>query len=236
VDDIQFFAGKEKTQDIFFHTFNTLYHSGKQIILSSDRPPKELKGLHERLISRFQWGLAAEIQSPDLETRMAILRKKSSDSGADLDHDVVQFIASNVTTNIRELEGCLISLLARASLDVRRIDLALAKEVVRSIVGELRSHLTVEEIQRTVCDHLRIPADLIRAKTRKQEVVNARQIAMYLTKELTNSSLKTIGLHFGGRDHSTVIHAYQTIEDSMKNDVKQRNLVHLLRSKLEMGS
>jgi chromosomal replication initiator protein len=235
VDDIQFFAGKEKTQDTFFHTFNTLHHLGKQIVLSSDKPPKDLKGLTDRLISRFQWGLTADIQPPDLETRIAILRKKSSDDGIELSQEVVEFMASNVTTNIRELEGCLISLLARASLESRTIDLALAKDVVRSIIGEVRTHVTVEEIQRTVCDHLQIPQDLIRAKTRKQEVVNARQIAMYLTKELTNSSLKTIGLHFGGRDHSTVIHAYQTIEDSMKNDLKQRNIVQQLRSKLELG-
>jgi chromosomal replication initiator protein len=235
VDDIQFFAGKEKTQDIFFHTFNTLHHLGKQIVLSSDKPPKELKGLNDRLISRFQWGLTADIQPPDLETRIAILRKKSSDDGIELAQDVLEFIASNVTTNIRELEGCLISLLARASLESRTIDLALTRDVVRSIIGEVRTHVTVEEIQRTVCDYLHIPEDLLRAKTRKQEVVNARQIAMYLTKELTNSSLKTIGLHFGGRDHSTVIHAYQTVEDSMKNNPKQRNIIQQLRSKLELG-
>jgi len=233
VDDIQFFAGKEKTQDTFFHTFNALHHLGKQIVLSSDKPPKELKGLNERLISRFQWGLTADIQPPDLETRIAILRKKSGDEGIDLPHDVVEFIASNVTSNIRELEGCLISLLARASIDGKRVDLDLAKEVVRFVVGEVRTHITIEEIQRAVCEHLAIPEDLLRAKTRKQEIVNARQIAMYLAKELTNSSLKTIGLHFGGRDHSTVIHAYQTVEDSMNVDPKQKALVQELKSKLQ---
>jgi chromosomal replication initiator protein len=233
VDDIQFLAGKEKTQDVFFHTFNALHQLGKQIVLSSDKPPKELKGVNERLISRFQWGLTADIQPPDLETRIAILRKKSSRDGADLPHDVLEFIALNVTSNIRELEGCLISLLARSSLESRTIDLELAREVLRSVIGEVRSHITIEEIQRVVCEHLGIPEDLIRAKTRKQEVVNARQIAMYLAKELTNSSLKTIGLHFGGRDHSTVIHAYQTIEDGMNTDPKQRTVVGQLRSKLE---
>ncbi|HZY10678.1 MAG TPA: chromosomal replication initiator protein DnaA [Bacteroidota bacterium] len=234
VDDIQFFAGKEKTQDVFFHTFNTLHHLGKQIILSSDKPPKELRGLNERLISRFQWGLTADIQPPDLETRLAILRKKSSDDGIELSHEVVDFIAANVTSNIRELEGCLISLLARASLENREINIDLAKDVVRLLVGEVRSRLTIEEIQRVVCEFLGIPEDLVRAKTRKQEIVNARQIAMYLTKELTNASLKTIGLHFGGRDHSTVIHAYQTIEDSIKVDSKQKSIVQQLRSKLEL--
>lgn len=234
VDDIQFFAGKEKTQDTFFHTFNELHQLGKQIVLSCDKPPKELKGLNERLISRFQSGLTADVQPPDLETRIAILRKKSGNRGVELPHPVVEFIALNVTSNIRELEGCLIGLLARSSLENRSIDLDLAKEVVRSLVGEVRTHITVEEIQRVVCDHLGIPQDLIRAKTRKQEIVNARQIAMYLTKELTNSSLKTIGLHFGGRDHSTVIHAYQTVEDTMASDAKQKNLVQQLKSKLEL--
>jgi chromosomal replication initiator protein len=235
VDDIQFLAGKEKTQDVFFHTFNTLHHLGKQIVLSSDKPPKELKGLNDRLISRFQWGLTADIQPPDLETRIAILMKKSGDDGIELSHDVLEFIATNVTSNIRELEGCLISLLARASMESRPIDLALARDVVRSIVGEVRTHLTIEEIQRVVCAHMGIPEDLIRAKTRRQEIVNARQIAMYLSKELTNSSLKTIGLHFGGRDHSTVIHAYQTVEDGMKVDPKQKLLVDQLKSKLTMN-
>ena len=233
VDDIQFFAGKEKTQDSFFHTFNALHHLGKQIVLSSDKPPKELHGVNERLLSRFQWGLTADIQPPDLETRIAILQKKSSDNGIDIPHVIVEFIASNITSNIRELESCLIGLLARASLEQREIDLELAKVVVRSIVGEVRSHVTIEEIQRIVADHLTIPEDLLRAKTRKQEVVTARQIAMYLSKELTNSSLKTIGLHFGGRDHSTVIHAYQSVEDSISSDQKQKLLVQQLRSKIE---
>jgi chromosomal replication initiator protein len=233
VDDIQFFAGKEKTQDIFFHTFNTLHQHGRQIVLSSDKAPKELKGLNERLISRFQWGLTADIQPPDLETRIAILRKKSSDDGIELSHEVVEFIATNVTSNIRELEGCLISLLARSSLENRPITLDLTRDVVRSIIGEVRTHITIEEIQRAVCDYFRVPDDLLRAKTRKQEIVNARQIAMYLAKELTNSSLKTIGLHFGGRDHSTVIHAYQTIEDLMKMDPKQKTLILQIKTSLE---
>jgi len=168
VDDIQFFTGKEKTQDIFFHTFNTLHQMGKQIVLSSDKPPKELKGLNERLVSRFQWGLTADIQPPDLETRIAILLKKSSDDGVELSHEVVEFIAANITSNIRELEGCLISLLARASLENKKIDLDLARSVVRSIVGEVKTHITIDEIQRTVCEHLSIPQDLIRAKTRKR--------------------------------------------------------------------
>lgn len=236
VDDIQFFTGREKTQDHFFHTFNTLHQSGKQIILSSDRPVKELKGLNERLISRFQSGLTADIQTPDLETRTAILRKKSLDNGIELRQDVLEFLALNVKSNIRELEGCLISLLAHSSIQNNEIDLNLAKVVVRSIVGEIKTHITIEDIQRTVCNYFNIPEDLVRAKTRKQEVVFARQLAMYLSKELTNFSLKTIGLHFGGRDHSTVIHAYQTIEDLIKNDKKYVDLVQQLKSKINHHS
>lgn len=234
VDDIQFFSGKEKTQDNFFHTFNELHQAGKQIVLTSDRPPKELKGLDDRLLSRFQWGLTADIQLPDLETRIAILRKKSEDDNIDLPQDVVECIAANVTTNIRELEGCLISLLAKASLEGREINVELARDVLRLVVGDIRSPITIEEIQRVVCEYFSIPEDLVRAKTRKQEVVNARQIAMYLAKELTNSSLKTIGLHFGGRDHSTVIHAYQSVEDQMKLDQKFQANVQQIRRRLEL--
>jgi len=234
VDDIQFFSGKEKTQDNFFHTFNELHQIGKQIILSSDRPPKELRGLDDRLLSRFQWGLTSDIQPPDLETRIAILNKKSEDDGIDLPQDVIECIATNVTTNIRELEGCLISLLAKASLEGKEITVDLAREVLKVVVGEIKSPVTIEDIQRTVSDYFSIPEDLLRAKTRKQEIVSARQIAMFLTKELTNSSLKTIGLHFGGRDHSTVIHAYQSVEDQMKLDPKFQANVVQLRRKLQI--
>lgn len=235
VDDIQFFAGKEKTQDNFFHTFNTLYQLGKQIVLSSDVPPKELKGLDERLISRFQCGLTADIQPPDLETRIAILRKKSDENNLDLPPDVLEFIAANVTSNIRELEGCLISLFARASLENREINIALAKDVLRVVVNELKSPISIEHIQRTVCDFYGLPEDLLRAKTRKQEIVTARQVAMFLAKQLTHSSLKTIGLHFGGRDHSTVIHACQAVEDRGKTDLVFRQNVEQLQRHLQLN-
>lgn len=234
VDDIQFFSGKEKTQDNFFHTFNELHQLGKQIVLSSDRPPKELRGLDDRLLSRFQWGLTSDIQPPDLETRIAILRKKSEDDHIDLSQDVVEFIATNVTSNIRELEGCLISVLARASLEGREINLDLARDVLKVVVGDVRTPITIESIQRTVCDYFSVPEDMLRAKTRKQEIVNARQIAMYLAKELTNASLKTIGLHFGGRDHSTVIHAYQSVEDQMRVDPKYGTHVNQIKRRLQL--
>jgi chromosomal replication initiator protein len=236
VDDIQFFSGKEKTQDSFFHTFNTLHQMGKQIVLSSDKPPKDLKGLDERLISRFQWGLTADIQPPDLETRTAILLKKCEDDNIEIPQEVLDFIATNVTSNVRELEGCYISLLAKASLENREINLDLARDVLRLVVSDVHSPITVEEIQRLVAEFFDIPPDLLRAKTRKQEIVSARQVAMYLAKEMTNCSLKTIGLHFGGRDHSTVIHAYQSVEDQIKLDSKYRDTLQLARKKIENSS
>lgn len=236
VDDIQFFSGKEKTQDSFFHTFNSLHQLGKQIILSSDRPPKELQGLDDRLISRFQWGLTADIQPPDLETRSAILHKKCEDENISVPEVVLDFIATNVTSNVRELEGCFTSLLFKASLEGKEIDIDLAREVLRSIVNDIKSPLTVEEIQRIVAEFYDIPSDLLRAKTRKQEIVIARQVAMYLAKELTNASLKTIGLNFGGRDHSTVIHAYQTVEEQIKIDPKFRSSMEQIKRKIEIQS
>jgi chromosomal replication initiator protein len=236
VDDIQFFSGKEKTQDNFFHTFNTLYQLGKQIVLSSDVPPKELKGLDERLISRFQCGLTADIQAPDLETRIAILQTKSEESGLDLPPEVVEMIATNVTTNIRELEGCLVSILARASLENREITVSLAKDVLRMVVQDMRAPVSIEYIQKSVASFFDLPVDLLRAKTRKQEVVGARQIAMYLSKDFTSSSLKTIGLHFGGRDHSTVIHACQTVEDRLKTDDSYKTQYHEIRRRIELRS
>ncbi len=233
VDDIQFFAGKEKTQDMFFHTFNALYNLSKQIILSSDRPPKDLDGLDDRLLSRFQWGLTADIQPPDLETRIAILQYKAQEQHIELPGDVIECLAANITTNIRELEGCLISLLAKVSFEGKDLNVDLAHEVLKTVVGHVKAPITIEEIQRTVCEYFSIPEDLLRAKTRKQEIVNARQVAMYLAKELTNSSLKTIGTHFGGRDHSTVIHAYQCVEDQMKIDSKYRSTVEQIKRRLE---
>ena len=236
VDDIQFFSGKEKTQDNFFHTFNTLYQLGRQIVLSSDVPPKELRGLDERLISRFQSGLTADIQPPDLETRIAILRKKSEENNLDLPQDVVEFIAANVTSNIRELEGCLISLLARASLENREVNVELAKDVLKVVAHDLRPPITIDQIQRQVGEFYDLPVDLLRAKTRKQEVALARQVAMFLSKELTNSSLKTIGLHFGGRDHSTVIHACQAVEDRVNTDVVFRSNLEQLRRRVKLNT
>ena len=235
IDDIQFLIGKEKTQDLFFHIFNTLHQSRKQIVLSSDKPPKDLKGLDDRLISRFQWGLTADIQSPDLETRIAILKKKSEDYGMVISNDILDYIANSITSNIRELEGCLIKLLATSSLNSRDINLDLAKRTVKEIATDRKVNVSIENITKTVCSALNVDENKLRDKTRKKEVVLARQLAMFFSKELTKSSLKTIGLHFGGRDHSTVIHACNSIDQMQHEDLSVKNLVENLRSQIELA-
>ncbi len=235
IDDIQFLIGKEKTQDLFFHIFNTLHQSRKQIILSGDKPPKDLKGLDDRLISRFQWGLSTDIQPPDFETRLAILRKKSEDYGMEIHSEILEYIANSITSNIRELEGCLIKLLANASLNSMEIDLELTKRTVREIATNRKISITIDDITKTVCEFLQVDENKIRDKTRKKEVVLARHLAMYLSKELTKSSLKTIGLHFGGRDHSTVIHACTAIEGAVSADGTMKDIVETLRSKIELS-
>lgn len=236
VDDIQFFINKERTQEEFFHTFNALHQNGKQIVLSSDRPPKDITGIEERLLSRFQWGLVADIQSPDLETRIAILQKKAEENGIELPGEVVQLIAYNVTSNIRELEGCLIRLLAHASLTGHDINVQLAKRVLKDVISQKKKHITIEDIQKIVSEYYHIPDDLLRAKTRKKEVALVRQIAMYVAKNLTKHSLKTIGLHFGGRDHSTVIHAVSTIESYAKEDQSIYEDIQNITQKIELSS
>ncbi len=234
IDDIQFLTGKEKTQDLFFHIFNTLHQARKQIILSSDRPPKELKGMDDRLISRFKWGLAADIQPPEYEMRIAILKNKSEEFGMTISNDIIEYIASNITSNIRELEGCLIKMLATASLNSKDISLDLARKIVREIASDRKVNLGIDDITRIVCEFLNVPENKVRDKTRKKEIVMARQLAMYFAKEYTKSSLKTIGLHFGGRDHSTVIHACNSIEVEMKDDIQLAELVNKLKTKIEL--
>ena len=237
VDDIQFFSGKEKTQEEFFHIFNALHQDGKQLILSSDRAPREISDIEERLISRFSWGLSADLQVPEYETRYAILERKASDNGIELSHDILEFIAHNFKSNVRDLEGAIIKLLAHASLQhVDELDLAMAKRVLKDMVKESNTQISIESIQNYVCDYFGIDTNKVREKTRKQEIVEARQIAMYLAKQFTDSSLKTIGLHFGGRDHSTVIHAISTVEERMQTSNKHKRIVDELHQKIEVAS
>lgn len=218
LDDIQFFTGKESTQVQFFHTFNVLYQNGKQIVLTSDRPPREIKGLEERLLSRFQQGLVTDIQPPDLETRIAILHKKSESDGVSIPIEVATFIADNITSNIRELEGSLIRLLAYASLHSSEITLDLAKEVLKDTIRNGTKQISIDQIQKKVAASYNLSPEVLCSKRKTQEIALARQVAMYLARSLTNNSLKNVGLHFGGRDHSTVIHACTMVGENIKKD------------------
>ncbi len=234
IDDVQFFEGKEKTQEIFFHIFNHLHQSGSQIIMTSDRPPKDLNGLMERLVSRFKWGLTADLQQPDYETRIAIINRKMQSDGISIPDNVIEYLAYSVDTNIRELEGVIISMIANASLIKKDIDLELAKQTLKSIVHDIDSEVGVDYIQKTVSEFFKVTIDQLKDKTRKKEIVMARQLAMYFSKEYTNLSLKTIGYHFGGRDHSTVIHAVQTVNDLYDTDNTFKRSVDELKKKLKL--
>lgn len=236
IDDIQFFAGKEKTQEEIFHIFNTLHQSNKQIILSADRPIKEIKGIEDRLISRFNWGLSTDIQAPDYETRKAIIQSKLKQNGVSLDPAVIEFIATNVTNNVRELEGCIVKLLAAHSLDNQEIDLQFTKSTLKDIIRYNTKQLTLDTIEKAVCAFFSITPNDLKGKSKKKEIAVGRQIAMFLAKDMTDSSLKTIGLHFGGRDHSTVIHALNTIEKKIESSNEERKKIEELKKRIEIMS
>ena len=231
LDDVQFLANKGKTQEMFFHIFNHLHQGGRQIVMTSDRPPRELSGLEDRLLSRFKWGLTADVQSPDFETRIAIIQNKAQQDGMEIAPQVVEYLAHSVPTNVRELEGVLTTLLAQSVLTRRDIDLEMAKGALRHIIEEVEAEVNVDFIQKTVADYFSVPVALLKEKTRKKEIVTARQVAMYFTKEHTSHSLKTIGFHFGGRDHATVIHSVQTVSDLIDSDRKFKEQIGELRKK-----
>ncbi|MBX2845042.1 MAG: chromosomal replication initiator protein DnaA [Saprospiraceae bacterium] len=235
VDDIQFFAEKGKTQDIFFVIFNHLHQSGKQLILTSDKNPRDLEGIQERLLSRFKWGLAADLQAPSYETRLAILDQKMYADGIELPREVTEFVAYNIKTNVRELEGALISLLAQSSLNKAQIDIDLAKKIVKNFVKSISREVSIDFIQKTVCEYFNVPVDLLKDKTRKRAVVQARQLSMFLAKQFTNQSLKSIGKFFGGRDHSTVIHSCQAVQNLIETDDEFEEAVGQIRKKIEMS-
>ncbi len=235
IDDIQFLSNKQKTQDIFFQIFNQLHQSGKQIILTSDRSPKDLDGIEERLISRFKWGLSADLQMPDLETRIAIMEAKMEREGIEIPSNVVEYICYNIQNNIRELEGVLVSVVAQSSLNHREIDLNLAKEVIKNFVSQINKEITLEFIQKLVAGHFNVQVDKLQGKTRKRSIVIARQLSMYLSKNLTDKSLKAIGEMFGGRDHSTVIYSCKTVQDLMETDAIFKDTVADLEKKIKMS-
>jgi chromosomal replication initiator protein len=236
IDDIQFFAGKQKMQDMFFYIFNHLHQNGKQLILTSDRAPRELQDMEERLISRFKWGLSADLSMPDLETRIAIIEKKLTNEGWEIPYAVSEFISYNIKTNIRELEGVLISLIAQAALNDREIDIELAKEVIRHFVDNITKEITIDSIEKTIAEHFNVPLEKIKGQTRKRDIVMARQLAMFMAKNLTTSSLKTIGDYFGGRDHSTVIYSCKAVQDQLDTDDTFRDIVSSIEKKIKLSS
>jgi chromosomal replication initiator protein len=234
LDDVQFIAGKERTQEEFFHTFNSLYESRKQIVITSDKFPKEIPGLEDRLRNRFEWGLIADIQPPDMETRVAILQKKAEAEAIQLPHDVAIFLATNINSNVRELEGSLTRLGAFASLTKSVITLELTKEVLQNTLKGAHTELTVESIQKTICEYFNIKIGDLKAKRRTQNIALPRQVAMYLCRKHTETSFPGIGSKFGGRDHSTVIHASRTIEKRIKEDPHMQTTIEKLERNLNV--
>jgi chromosomal replication initiator protein len=225
VDDIQFVSGKEGTQTEFFHTFNALYDAQKQIVLSSDRPPHEIPALEERLRSRFEWGLIADIQPPDLETKVAILKRKAEAEAVPLADNVAMYMAGRIKSNIRELEGSLIRLIAYASLTGREISLELTQEVLRNVIDQDDKAVTIESIQKYISDYYQLKVGELKSRNNSKSVAMPRQIAMYLAKSLTNASLPEIGRSFGGKHHSTVIHSIKKVDEMRKTDHDFNSLI-----------
>jgi chromosomal replication initiator protein len=234
IDDVHEFAGKEKTQDTFFHIFNHLHQSGKQLILTSDKPPVELQGMESRLLSRFKWGLSADLQAPDFETRMAILKKKTYNDGIELPEEVLEYISTHISDNIRELEGALISLLAQSTLNKKEITLDLTKEMIDKLIKSTKREISIDYIQKVVCNYYNIGLEMLQSKTRKREIVQARQVAMFFSKSMTKSSLATIGSQIGGKDHATVLHACKTVNNLIETDKRFRLQVDEIEKKLKM--
>jgi len=234
VDDIQFLAGKERTQEEFFHTFNTLHQAGKQIVLSSDRSPKEISNLEARLRSRFEWGLIADIQAPEFETRIAILRKKADADGVKIPDEVITYIASQIPSNIRELEGALVSIVAYSSLVNSELNVELAADVIKDVIAPKQSEkpITISLIKKMVAEYFHIDREDLNAKIRTKEIALARQIAMHLSRELTNSSLPKIGEDFGGRDHTTVMHACDKIKELTAKDSSVNDMVKSIENSI----
>lgn len=232
IDDIQFLVGKERTQEEFFHTFNALYEGHKQIVLSSDRFPKDMPDIEERLRSRFEWGLIADLQPPDVETRIAILRKKSEDEGVKLPEDVIQFLSVTMKSNIRELEGSLVRLGAYASLTGQVISLDLAKTVLRDLIGDKKKVVAMDDIQEAVCAQFHVKIAELKSRRRSKTLVHPRQIAMYLCRELTDASYPEIGRQFGGKDHTTIIHACRQVTKAKETDTGLQTTIESLKEQI----
>jgi len=234
IDDIHFLAGKEKTQDVFFHIFNQLHQRSKQLVITSDKPPVDIEGMEARLLSRFKWGLTADLQQPDLETRIAILQKRLYSDGITMPENVVEYLAYSITSNIRELEGAMISVLAQASLNKKEINLDLAKQIVDNFIKNSNKEISIDYIQKIVSEYFGLTVDAMISKTRKRNIVQARQLAMYFAKTHTRSSLTSIGLQCGNKDHATVLHACKTVMNLIDTDKEFKGYVDDLEKKIRL--
>ncbi len=232
IDDVQFFSGKSGTQDVFFHIFNHLHQNGKQVILTSDKAPVDMQDIEQRLLSRFKWGLSAELMRPDYETRVSILKNKLYRDGVELPEEIVDFVAKSVKTNVRELEGAIISLIAQASFNRKEVTLELANQVVEKFVKNTKREISIDHIQKVVSDYFQMDVSTLQSKTRKRHIVQARQLAMYFSKKMTKASLASIGAKIGHRDHATVLHACKTVDNLAFTDKQFRKYVEDLNKKL----
>ena len=234
IDDIHELAGKHKTQDIFFEIFNNLHQNGKQLIITSDTAPADMDGFEDRLLSRFKWGLSAELTSPDYESRKAILKQYAYHEGIEIDDDIIDYVAAHISNNIRELEGALITILAHSTLKRETISIELARQIIDKLVKNTTRELSVGYIQKVVCDYFNLQTDAISSKTRKREIVQARQIAMYFAKNMTKLSLATIGSQIGGKDHATVLHACKTVNNLIDTDRQFKGYIDEIEKKLKI--
>jgi len=234
IDDVQFLSGKSGTQDVFFHIFNHLHQNGKQVILTSDKAPVDMQDIEQRLLSRFKWGLSAELQNPDFETRVSIVKNKLYRDGVEMPEDIIEYLAKHITSNVRELEGAIISLIAQSSFNKKEITLSLAKEIVEKFVKNTKREVSIDYIQKVVSDYFQMDVDTLQSKTRKRHIVQARQLAMFFAKKFTKASLASIGSQIGKRDHATVLHACKTVNNLSTTDKQFRKYVEDLTKKLSI--
>ena len=232
IDDVQFLSGKAGTQDVFFHIFNYLHQNGKQVILTSDKAPVDMQDIEQRLLSRFKWGLSAELHQPDFETRISILKNILYRDGVEMPEDIIEYVAKNIKPNVRELEGAIISLIAQSSFNKREVTVDLAKQVVEKFVKNVKREISIDYIQKVVSDYFQLDLEILQSKTRKRHIVQARQLAMFFAKKYTKSSLANIGSQIGDRDHATVLHACKTVDNLMSTDKQFKKYVDELTKKL----
>jgi len=234
IDDVQFLSGKSGTQDVFFHIFNHLHQNGKQVVLTSDKAPVDMQDIEQRLLSRFKWGLSAELQNPDFETRVSILKNKLYRDGVEMPEDIIEFVAKNIKTNVRELEGAIISLIAQSSFNKKEITIDLARQIVEKFVKNTKREVSIDYIQKVVSDYFQMDIDTLQSKTRKRHIVQARQLAMFFAKKFTKASLASIGSQIGKRDHATVLHACKTVDNLSSTDKQFRKYVEDIHKKLSV--